>query len=978
MVVKKSSLLSFKSSLPLQSQSLLSNWNVSTLVCDFVGVVCDRWRLHVVRLQLGGLLLNLSNNLLTGPIPAELSNLTALNDLNLSNNLLTGPIPAELSNLRHLVFLNLLGNQLHGPIPHSLSFLANLRFLELSSNNLTGPIPASILCNCTKLGVIDLSNNSLSGDIPADNAINLTVLVSLDLYMNNLTGKLPLWLSNSVYLHNLDVENNHLSDELPSEIIANMTLLKYLHLSDNHFSSHNNNTDLGPFFRALANCSSLIEIEMARLGLGGVLPHGAMGQLTRSLNHINLEDNMVSGPIPADISDVSNLTLLNLSSNLLNGTIPIGLGQLANLERLILSNNSLSGTIPSEIGNISAIGLLDLSENMLSGEMPSTIGDRGRLVEVHLQKNQLSGAIPTSLGKCLSLNILDLSYNRLTGSIPEEVSGIVKISLNLSHNQLVGPLPFGLSKMEQVEEIDLSSNNLSGVIIPQLSSCKELKLINFSHNSLQGKLPDSFGELRNLEALDLSFNLLSGEIPLSLNTCTNLTYLNLSYNDFSGYIPVGGIFSSFSNLSYIGNPHLCGPLSGQSCGVQRRFLHTRKFLIAIIVGAAVLAIMLTTSCFVVIRKFKERIITIKVEMFRGSSSPVMRLKYPRITYRELVEATEEFSQGRLIGSGSYGRVYRGVLRDGSIVAVKVLHLQTGNSTKSFNRECQVLKRIRHRNLMRIITACSLPDFKALVLPFMANGSLENRLYNNNNNNNSLGSNSELGLIERVSICSDVAEGMAYLHHHSPVKVIHCDLKPSNVLLNDDLTAVVSDFGISRLVMGNSNVSGGGNNNNNNVATIGENVGASTANMLCGSVGYIAPEYGYGSNLSTKGDVYSFGVMVLEVVTKKRPTDEMFEGGLSLHSWVSSHHHRGRAEAVVDPALVAMVQGETSEVRRMWEVAIGELLELGLLCTQESPSTRPTMMNAADDLDRLKRYLSGDTTATFASSLGLSSSRFDDD
>lgn len=142
--------------------------------------------------------------------------------------------------------------------------------------------------------------------------------------------------------------------------------------------------------------------------------------------------------------------------------------------------------------------------------------------------------------------------------------------------------------------------------------------------------------------------------------------------------------------------------------------------------------------------------------------------------------------------------------------------------------------------MRIITACSLPDFKALVLPFMANGSLENRLYNNNNNNNnSLGSNSELGLMERVSICSDVAEGMAYLHHHSPVKVIHCDLKPSNVLLNDDLTAVVSDFGISRLVMGNSNVSGGGNNNNN-VATIGENVGASTANMLRGSIGYIAP------------------------------------------------------------------------------------------------------------------------------------------
>lgn len=324
-----------------------------------------------------------------------------------------------------------------------------------------------------------------------------------------------------------------------------------------------------------------------------------------------------------------------------------------------------------------------------------------------------------------------------------------------------------------------------------------------------------------------------------------------------------------------------------------------------------------------------------------------------------MEATARFDEQRLVGSGSYGRVYKGILPDGTNIAVKVLQFQTGNSTKSFNRECQVLKRIRHRNLIRIITACSLPEFKALVLPYMSNGSLDACLYPQTRS-------SDLNLVQRVSICSDIAEGMAYLHHHSPVKVIHCDLKPSNVLLNEDMTALVSDFGIARLIMtvesGNSGVI--------------ENTGNSTANVLCGSIGYIAPEYGSGSSLSTKGDVYSFGVLVLEMVTRKRPTDDKFAGGLNLHKYVKHHYHM-QMENAVDNSLIRALRDQTTEVRRMWEVAIGELVELGILCTQESPFMRPTMLDCADDLDRLKRYLSGDTTATFSSSLGIPSSTFSD-
>lgn len=199
---------------------------------------------------------------------------------------------------------------------------------------------------------------------------------------------------------------------------------------------------------------------------------------------------------------------------------------------------------------------------------------------------------------------------------------------------------------------------------------------------------------------------------------------------------------------------------------------------------------------------------------------IKEIKYPRIYHRELVEATGGFSASSLIGSGTFGRVYKGVLKDGTRIAVKVLYSIAREISGSFKRECQVLKTTRHRNLIRIITTCSRPDFKALVLPLMPNGSLKNHLHPSHG----------LDLVQLVNICSDIAEGMAYLHHHSPVKVVHCDLKPSNILLDDAMTAFVTDFGIARLLKGADE----------NVSVYDSTSFDSTDGLLCGSVGYIAP------------------------------------------------------------------------------------------------------------------------------------------
>ncbi|KAH9294380.1 hypothetical protein KI387_040417, partial [Taxus chinensis] len=233
---------------------------------------------------------------------------------------------------------------------------------------------------------------------------------------------------------------------------------------------------------------------------------------------------------------------------------------------------------------------------------------------------------------------------------------------------------------------------------------------------------------------------------------------------------------------------------------------------------------------------------------------------PKITYEELVDATGGFSEENLIGTGSFGSIYKGILNNTLNIAVKVLNLQHENVHQSFSRECNALKRVRHRNVIKIISSCSNLDFKALVLPFMSNGSLDRWLHPQG------GDECKLNLSDRLRIAIEIAQGMAYLHHYCFVQVIHYDLKPHNVLLGDDMTSFVVDFGISKLLFGNSIDS------------------LDSTNLLKGSTGYIAPEYGMGGKLSTKGDVYSYGILLLELLTRIRPTDDMFVEGNNLQKW----------------------------------------------------------------------------------------------
>ncbi|KAH9306595.1 hypothetical protein KI387_010999, partial [Taxus chinensis] len=867
-------LLAFKSAIEYDQNNSFITWTPNVSFCNWNGVTCSLRRHRVVSLNLstvglegtispfiGNLsflrILNLSANNLHGHIPSQLGSLSRLRELYLYINQLQGSIPPTLSACLSLRVINLLQNNLVGNIPPALGFLPNLQFIQFSRNNLTGNIP-NTLGNISSLDTIDLRQNKLDGPVPWELGM-LNQLRRLNLGFNLLTGEIPSSLSNCTNLQRLGMVDNYLSGEIPWELCSKNTLLTGLFLGGNRFSgripltlfncsqleimdlSQNQMSgiippELGklhaltrlnlyenqfvsgsttnlPILTALTNCPLLNHIDLSLNHLTGVMP-SSVGQLPQTLEKLYFSFNKIGGEIPPQIGNLTNLTLLALDGNIFTGTIPSTITKLQRMERLYLSYNNLQGNIPIEIGQLKHIGILSFIGNKLSGNIPDSLAELQQIRELYLGDNLLTGSIPASLGDCLNLQYLDLSYNKLSGQIPPSVAGLPNLAFyfNLSNNLLEGSFPSEISKMEKVQPIDISANRLTGHIPDAIGSCAALEYLNLSYNEFNGPIPDSLRKIQYLQYLDFSSNNLSGRIPMSLDDIKALQHLNFSSNKLSGEVPQEGVFKKLDATSFIGNPDLCGPwvkLPPCSAPKHKSLRHLKRILIPI--GAVVFV-----TCCALVGYFWRRY----YKRPQMASNP-FEVGPQKISYEELLMATDGFSEANLLGIGAFGKVFKGVLKDGTMVAVKVLNMQREDAYKSFDRECNVLRRVRHRNLLRIITIYSDPEFKVLIFPLVQNGSLYKVLYRTGEQS-SQGQVRKLNLAQRLNIAMDIVRGMEYLHHHCFVQVIHCDLKPGNVLLGEDMTAYLIDFGISRLCLGNSLNS------------------YTSTHALKGSIGYIAP------------------------------------------------------------------------------------------------------------------------------------------
>ncbi|CAL4982540.1 unnamed protein product [Urochloa decumbens] len=1003
-------LLSFKSMISVgSSEGSLASWNTSSGYCNWPGVICGgRWHPErVVALQLsssnlsghispflGNLSflkkLELGNNHLVGQIPPEVRHLIKLQVLDLRSNYLQGSIPVALAECTNLTKLVLSHNQLRGEIPMKLSALKNLETLDIQDNGFSGQIPRSLadlpaikflffsrnrlsgeippgLGNHSNLSALTLDNNMLSGAIPS--SLGSSSLYWINLSNNNLSGVIPASIWNISSLSNFSVQHNMLSGTIPPNGFSNLVHLRRIYMDANQFH--------GRIPASIANASNLSVLQLLSNFFSGTVPP-EVGRL-RSLRWLQISGNLLYAKESKDwefittLQNCSSLEALGLGLNKFEGVLPDSLANLSiSLVSVILAGNKISGSIPKDIGNLINLQNLILFENSFTGTLPSSLSQLRNLRRLQVDRNKISGSIPWTIGNLTELTSLNLSMNAFSGWLPSSLGNLTKLlELNLANNNFIGTIPIGLFNIVTLSKVlDLSHNKLEGSIPPQIGKLKNLAVFRAESNKFSGEIPSTIGkcqllqylvlqnnflngsisvlsQLKGLEALYLSRNNFSGPIPKSFGDLTSLHYLDLSFNSFAGEVPSVGIFANSTAISIQGNRMLCGgilDLHLPPCSSQLE-KNNHKFPLVPVLCSLIAAL------FVLVLLYK--LLTCHKKVQEKNSSAMSVQGHLLVSYAQLVKATNGFSKTNFLGSGSFGSVYKGKLeghageRTTDLVAVKVLKLHTPKAHESFMSECEALQTVRHRNLIKIITVCSSidtrgNDFKAIVYEFMPNGSLESWLHPDTNEE----VEKHLNLHQRVAILLDVAYALDYLHWHGAAPIAHCDVKSSNVLLDANMVAHLGDFGLARiLVDGDSFFQD-----------------STSSIVLRGTIGYAAPEYGAGNMVSTNGDVYSYGILILETVSGKRPTDGGLRQGLiSLREYVELSLC-DRVTNIVDTQLSLDLEnglqtGNDSSYKRKLDCLVS-LFRLGMSCSQEVPSSRTPTRDIIKELHAIKESLEG--------------------
>nr|DAD35051.1 TPA_asm: hypothetical protein HUJ06_005691 [Nelumbo nucifera] len=929
--------------------------------------------------SMGLQILNLAANELNGTIPQFLGKFTELKGMYLSLNRLGGSVPSELgNNCKNLEHLDLSANLLVDSIPRSLGHCSQLRSLLLFSNMLEDVIPPEF-GRLQKLQVLDVSRNSLSGPIPSQlgSCVELAVLVLSNLddpltTVDKSNRDTSLGLSNPSY-----DDFNFYQGAIPDEIV-NLPKLRIL------WAPRANLEGVMP--SNWGACNSLEMVNLAQNLFIGEIPSAF--RHCKNLHYLNLSSNRLIGELDVNLP-VPCMTVFDASDNHLSGSIPIfnqssicpripslnshpdelydpsasylsfftsriqNRSPLTSLEAsgsfIVFHNfgkNNFTGYLPSlpiapgRLGRQTVYAFL-AGGNKLTGLFPGNVFEKcdGLSVMIaNFSNNRISGQIPEKIDEmCRSLKLLDVSRNQISGTLPPTLGNLSSlVSLYLSWNQLQGQIPDHLGQLKGLRYLSLAGNNLTGSIPSSLGQLQSLEVLDLSSNSLSGDIPKGLVSLKNLTLLLLNNNRLSGQIPLGLANVASLAQFNVSFNNLSGPIPLNDDLIKCSSV--LGNPllqscHLFS-LSSSSSGRQGRNDVSQNYaasplgspvkrrngfnsieIASITSASAIVSVLLAlVVLFLYTRKCapKSRIRSAgrrEVTVFTDIGVP--------LSYENVVRTTGCFNASNCIGNGGFGATYRAEISPGVLVAIKRLSVGRFQGVQQFHAEIKTLGRMRHQNLVTLIGYHASESEMFLIYNYLPGGNLEKFIQERSNRA------VDWRILHKIAL--DVACALAYLHDQCVPRVLHRDVKPSNILLDNEFNACLSDFGLARL-LGTSETH----------ATTG----------VAGTFGYVAPEYAMTCRVSDKADVYSYGVVLMELISDKKVLDPSFSSygnGFNIVAWARMLLPQGRAKEFFTAAL--------------WESGphdnLVATLHLAVRCTDESLSHRPTMKQVVQRLKQLQ-------------------------
>ncbi|CAA6660395.1 unnamed protein product [Spirodela intermedia] len=868
-----------------------SSWSASSTSdpCDWKGVTCSvESQRKVTHLSLSGLgqsdskslrlicelhsleSLNLAGNSftnITDDFIRDCGKLPGLKVLNFSRNIISGSLP-NFREFRALEILDFSYNLLKGSV--SSKGLGKLRSLNLSFNGLSD-FGSNESVGSLSLKELSLSNNKLGGNILSRILIHKN-LSFLDLSSNNLTGPVPRSIADLSKLEALLLSYNSLTGEVPQALSTLKNLRRFVAAFNQRWTS---------------------------ASIGSTPSRGPT--LSQNLESVDLSSNSLQGSIPGNIS--GRLFRLWLGENRLAGEIPPAVGNLSRLAYLDLGDNKLEGNIPSQLGNLHNLTQLKLSGNKLEGSIPRELGNLRNLVVLELQRNQIQGEIPDEIFHLKNLLILNLSWNSLSGAIPSSIIALSNLSiLNLEGNQLNGSIPGDIGTVQTLKELRLGSNRLSGDI-PKMPIGLSISL-NLSRNIFRGLIPEALGDLSQLEVLDLSHNEFSGEVPSSLVQMRSLTLLVLSYNQLSGRLPQ---FSRFVSVDISGNQ---GLLNGTiSIKGKSKALNIIIIIFSAVVAFLVCCFVSATALFVGLRRFRRvenRDLPPAGVLTEVIDSCLLGEGGERRSHIDFAKAMEEVANPRnLLRKNRFSTEFKVSMPGGACYCVKKLDRNGKifqiDDLGRFSQEMAALGKLRNSCVTVPLAYAVTVDSAFLFYEESHKGALFDFLHGV--------ARGSLGWPSRYIIALGVARGMTFLHGCSQ-SVLLLDLSTKTILLKTSGEPQIAEIELHQV--------------------IGASKSMGSVSTLAGSVGYVPPEYAYTMRVTAAGNVYSFGVVLLELLTGRPPVAKRFElvkWAMGRSSWPSEW------ERILDQS----VSGESSAVRSQ----MLSVLKIALSCVNYAAKERPS-------------------------------------